>query len=841
MKKIIPILLLFFVTVSTYGQERLSMNEDWSFEYIPKDSERYQPVLENYFYNNRQWGSMQWSNDSLMQLSYDESDWRKVDIPHDYVIEGVPNPEAMEVKGFFKRGIGVYRKTFNLPESDEGKGLWLRFEGAFRNAQIFVNGFKMGSHPSGYTPFRIDISNIAHLGNRENIVVVFTDPGERGEGWWYEGGGIYRPVYLEKSGGDLHFQPDGVAVNPILTENYDSSNVEVFYNVLNREREERSFDIISTIVDQEGNEVNSTSKSFEIGPWQKEKLQSNISVSSPELWSLDDPKLYFIVSEIKEDGITIDKNRTRFGIRDIRFDAEEGMFLNGEHVKIKGANLHQDHGGVGVAVPKEIFREKLRKLKEFGFNGYRAAHHAAAPDFLDVADEEGMLVINEQRIPEARPQYLNELREIIRTSRNHPSVFLYSLANEEYRIAANSFEKGLAENLMREIAQLDPQQRPATMGRVYAYIFDQNTNERVDIPDLGERVENTMKGAGKTLDIAGFNYNDEVMYAYKGPLPIIQTEASGNMSTRGVYETDRRKNWVSSYPSWKEHERLKKFLTTDRISGSFMWTGYDYGGEATPFRTWPGVSSHFGLFDMCGFPKDMAYFYKAVQKPEEPVLHLFPHWNWEGLQGELIKVHTYTNVDEVELFQDGKSLGKREVLAFQNQRWDVEYRPGKLTAKGYIDGELVLTDEVVTAGQASEVRISGYKNSLNADGKDAMTLEFKIVDKDGNLVPKANNIIEITVEGSGRLLGVDNGSPTNINPNKVPRVRAFNGLACAILQAGEEAGDITVKVSSDGLDSNSLIIDVKEVQDEPSVSTDAVEDSEADEMYFREPANWTFQ
>lgn len=838
MKNSIAMILLSLLPFFTYGQERFSMNNDWSFKYISQDNEQYKAILDKYFYNNRQWGSMQWSNDTLMQLSYNDTDWRKVNVPHDYVVEGVPNPEAMEVKGFHERGIGVYRNIFNLSESDSEKAIWLRFEGVFRNAQVFVNGFKVISHPSGYTPFRIDISDIAHYGNRENIVVVFSDPGERGEGWWYEGGGIYRPVYLEKSGSSLHFKPDGIAVNPILNNDYTTADVEVHFDIVNRERKERSFELITTIVDQEGEKVGSKSASVKVEPWGEIDYQLTIPISKPKLWALDDPNLYYVNTELREDGKTADQNQSRFGIREIVFDAEKGMFLNGVHVKIKGANLHQDHGGLGVAVPKEIMRERIQKLKEFGFNGYRSAHHAAAPDLLDVADEEGILVINEQRIPETSPQYLNEFREILKTSRNHPSVFLYSLANEEYRINSNSFEKGLATTLMREIKKLDPQQRPATMGRVYAYIFDQATNERVDIPELEERVKNTMKGAGKILDLAGFNYNDEVMYAYEGPLPIIQTEASGNMSTRGVYETSRRKNWVSSYPSWKVHERLQKFLTTDRIAGSFMWTGFDYGGEATPFRKWPGVSSHFGLFDMCGFPKDMAYFYKAMQT-QEPVLHLFPHWNWKGMEGELIKVVTYTNLDEVELFLNGESLGKQEVQPFENQTWQVEYTPGVLIAKGYRNNKEVLTDEVATAGKPAAIRVNGFKDHLKADGKDAVTLKFEVVDKNGIVYPTADNTIMITVEGEGHLLGVDNGSPTHINPNKISKVRAFKGLACAILQASSTSGEIKIGVRSEGLEGDTMVLKTLKVPEGSSVIE--MESSAEHNMFFREPADWEFK
>jgi beta-galactosidase len=831
MKKIVTFIILIILPLLCLGQERFNMNKGWSFKYVPKTDKQYEPILKEYFYKNNQSSCMEWVNDSIMQLDYDDSDWRKINTPHDYMIEGVPEPDAVEVKGFYHNGIGIYRKRFDLDEQDKGKAIWINFEGVFRNAQVFVNGFKMYSHPSGYTPFKVNISDIAHYGHRENIIAVFTSPEERGEGWWYEGAGIYRPVYLEKSGGTLHFSAHGVAINPVLNEKYSSADVNIHYTIQNRLRKARTFELISSIVNQQGEIILSSTTSVEIGPWGEKEYQDLLHFPSPKLWNLDEPNLYYLISDIREDREQIDRTRTRFGIRKIVFDPEKGMFLNGKHIKIKGANMHQDHGGIGVAIPKEIYREKIKKLKEFGFNGYRSAHNCAAPDLLDVADEEGILIINEQRVSETNPRYLDEFRDIILSSRNHPSVFLYNLANEEYRINSNDFEEGIATTFMQEIVKLDPQQRPATMGRVFAYVYDQSTNERIDIQDLDERIKNSMLGAGNILDLAGFNYNDDVMYGYKGPLPIIQTEASGNMSTRGIYETNRNKNWVSSYPSWKVHDRLRDFLTTDRISGSFMWTGYDYGGEATPFRFWPGISSHFGLFDICGFPKDMAYFYKAVQL-KEPVLHLFPHWNWEGMEGDEIKVVTYTNLDEVELFQDGKSLGKQQVLPFENQSWEVKYRAGKLMAKGYKNGKLILTDKVVTAGPPHAIRIIESKNSLRADGKDAMSLRFEIIDKDENICPRADNIIHITIKGEGHLLGVANGSPTDTNPRKIPQVRAFNGLASAIIQSTEIPGKLTIEVTSNGLKNNKIIIRTTESPKELTVQPE-IEGNEG-YLFFRQ-------
>jgi beta-galactosidase len=535
--------------------------------------------------------------------------------------------------------------------------------------------------------------------------------------------------------------------------------------------------------------------------------------------------------------LTVERNKTRFGIRRIVFDAEKGLFLNGKHVKVMGASTHQDNGSVGVAVPAEIIRYRIQTMRNFGFNGYRSAHYAAAPALLDICDEEGMLVINEQRIPETSPGYLEEMREIIRCSRNHPSVFLYNLANEENKIVDTDFEEGLASTLMQEISGMDPQKRAVTMNRLFNKPGEKYPGDKGAL-SLDEYLRRAYSGAGRILDVAGFSYNDDIMYAYEGNgQPVIQTESGGNMCTRGIYETNKEKFWVSSIPEWKTHERIKKFLTTDRITGAFVWTAFDYRGEPTPYSLFPGVSSQFGLFDLCGFPKDPAYFYKSVQTAE-PVLHLFPHWNWKGKEGETIKVFTYTNVEEVELFRDGKSIGKQTVLPFENQSWDVKYKPGTLIAKGYRNGKLIIDDKVVTSGEPYSVKVSGFKNNLKADGEDAVTLKFEILDRNGIVCPNANNILNISVKGNGHLLGVDNGNPANVNPAKLPETRAFNGLCSAIVQSDEEAGTIIITATSQNLKNGVLEIRTNQAELKPAIKSDLIVN---DYMFFRRPEGWVFK
>jgi beta-galactosidase len=824
---------LFAISLNAQ-QEKLSMNKGWSFKYVAPDREEIESVLNNYYLKNGQSATIGWSDDELLLPSYNDLDWRKINVPHDFVIESVPVKEVLdENKGFFETGIGLYRKIFDLSESDKGKRIWIRFDGVSRDARVFLNGFKLLEHQSGYTPFRIDITDVLHYGNQKNILLVVCDS-RQSEGWWYEGGGIYRPVYLEKSGGSLYFEPDGIAVNPILSIDHTSANVEVSYTVENRERKSRKFEIITKITDKEGKEVNSSSAIFDIDPWGKSDYRMSVKLNSPKLWSLEDRNLYFVESEIRESGFIIDSNKTRFGIRHILFDAGKGLFLNGKHVKVMGASTHQDNGSVGVAVPFEIIRYRIQSMKNFGFNGYRSAHNAASPALLDICDEEGMLVINEQRIPETSLNYLEEMREIIRESRNHPSVFLYNLANEENKIVDTDFEEGLASTLMQEISRLDPQKRAATMNRIF-WKPDEKGEMKVS---QEEYLRRAYSGAGRILDVAGFSYTDDIMYSYEGKgQPIIQSESGGNMCTRGKYVTDKEKLWVSSIPDWKTHERIKHFMTTDRISGAFVWTAFDYRGEPTPYRFFPGVSSHFGLFDLCGFPKDPAYFYKAVQTAA-PVLHLFPHWNWKGKEGEIIRVFTYTNAEEVELFQDGKSLGRQIVLPFENQSWNVRYEPGTLVAKGYKNGKLIITDKVITSGEPYSVKVSGYKPNLKADGEDAVTLKFEILDKKGIVCPNADNIINIIIKGNGHLLGVDNGSPTNTNPTKLPEVRAFSGLCSAIVQSNDEAGTITITATSKNLKNGVLEITTDPAELKNEVKSDLIVN---DYMFFRKPDNWDFK
>ena len=815
-------------SLSLYGQERLSMNKGWSFKYIAPDSKEIEPVLDKYFYKTAQMNPIGWSRDELMQPSYDDSTWRTINVPHDFVIESVPLEGMTDAnRGFFERGIGIYRKIFDISTSDKGKRIWLRFEGVTRDAQVFLNGFKLLEHKSGYTPFRIDISDVVRYGHEKNVLLVVCDS-RQWEGWWYEGGGIYRPVYMEKSGGSLYFEPDGIAVNPILSADYTSANVEVHYTVQNRERRSRKFALVTTIIDQEGEEVNSSSAIFDIEPWRKIDRRMALKINSPKLWSLEERNLYFVESEIKESGLTVERNKTRFGIRQIVFDADKGLLLNGKHVKVMGAAAHQDNGSVGVAVPAEIIRYRIQTMKNFGFNGYRSAHNAAAPALLDICDEEGMLVMNEQRIPETSPRYLEEMREIIRSSRNHPSVFIYNLANTVTPVADTdfSFVEGSVSTLMQEIARLDPQKRAATM----------NANLRKPHEEGENSVSRKeyLRPTGRILDVVNYYGGDK--FAYEGK-PIIKVETGAGRFTRGVYETNKEKLWVSSIPNWKTHERIKRFMTTDELSGAFIWTAFDYRGEPTPYRFFPGVSSQCGLLDLCGFPKDLAYFYKAVQT-HEPVLHLFPHWNWKGREGEVIEVFTYSNLEEVELLQDEKSLGKQKVLPFENQSWDVKYKPGTLIAKGYKNGKLVLTDKVVTSGEPYSVRVSGYKNNLKADAEDAVTLKFEILDKKGIVCPNADNVINIAVKGNGHLLGVDNGSPTNLNPTKLPKVRAFSGLCSAIVQSNEEAGSIVITATSDGLKTGVLEIETIPAEIKPAVKSELMLE---DYMFFRKPDGWSFK
>ncbi|GAA0529373.1 beta-galactosidase [Rhizomicrobium palustre] len=741
------------------------------------------------------------------------ADWKALNLPHDWVVElpfvpsANPPPEPAEDvrayhgfkpvgRQFPETSIGWYRKSFELPKSDLGKRLVLQFDGVFRAATVILNGYVVGSNASGYRSFTLDVTDFANYGGK-NVLVLRVDA-SLGEGWFYEGAGIYRHVWLHKLA-PLHIAPWGVWAKSSLSGN--SAAVTLATDLVNDGPATKAR-IVSTITGPDGRVV-TTLKSPELTlhAGEKRTVSQFVSMPQPKLWSPEDPALYHLRTEIEMKGKVIDDQITSFGVRSIRFDAEKGFFLNGKPVKIKGTCNHQDHAGVGSAIPDSLLDWRIQKLKEFGSNAYRSSHNPATPELLDACDRLGMLVMAETRRMSSDEESLADLAAMIRRDRNHPSIIMWSIGNEEPQ---QTTERGarIAFTMKEVCNALDPT-RPITAAM--------------------NGVASWGKGICAALDVMGANYHIENLPEFHQRMPqkpLIGSETASTVSTRGVYVRDPKSGYCVAYdtefPSWASSAEtwMRAAMTHSYISGGFVWTGFDYRGEPTPFNRWPNVSSQFGILDTCGFAKDNTYYYKAWWG-SEAVLHLFPHWNWTV--GQKVNVWCHSNLDMVELFLNGTSLGQRKVEPLKHVEWDVVFAPGKLEARGYKNGQLVLTAVRETAGAPAQIRLSCDRQALKGDRADAAMVAVEILDAQGRLVPDANNLVRFKVEGAGAVIGVGNGDPRSHEADKADSRAAFNGLCAAVVQAGVAAGALRIEASSPGLQSASLSLNVQPVPPRPSL------------------------
>jgi len=556
---------------------------------------------------------------------------------------------------------------------------------------------------SGYAPFFYDVTDFLNYGAR-NFLAVRVDA-TQGEGWFYEGAGIYRHVWLVKTH-PVHVARYGMYVTSEVRPG--ATAVSVSTEVENESNSEQACRVLSTIVDQAGKVVGrATSASMAIPPGVRRKFEQEVVVNNPVLWTLEEPHLYRALTAIEAKGVAVDRYETPFGIRTIRFDPDEGFFLNGKPVKIKGLCNHQDHAGVGSALPDRIQYYRIEKLKEMGANGYRTAHNPPTPELLDACDRLGMLVMDETRTMSSNPEALSNLGTVIRRDRNHPSVVIWALGNEE---PEQGTERGarIVTAMKRLVRRLDPG-RPVTVAMNKAW----------------------GQGVSAVVDVQGFNYK-------KGPeiddfhqkfpkQPTIGTEVGSTVSTRGIYANDPEQGYVSAYdlnaPDWATTAEVWWKIYAERafLAGGFVWTGFDYRGEPTPYK-WPCINSHFGIMDTCGFPKDNYYYYQA-QWTEKPVLHLFPHWNWPGKEGQEIEVWCHSNLEKVELLLNGVSLGTKEVPQYSHVAWKVRYAQGTLEARGYKGGQQVLVARRETTGGPAKIVLRLDRQKILADGEDVSLVE----------------------------------------------------------------------------------------------------------------------
>ncbi|MDE6768377.1 MAG: DUF4982 domain-containing protein, partial [Muribaculaceae bacterium] len=665
-------------------------------------------------------------------------EWKEVTLPHDWVVDLPFAKEASHSHGYKTVGykypetsVGWYRKTFTIPEEDFGKHISLQFDGIFRDAWVWVNGFYLGQEPSGYATQVYDISEYLNYGG-DNVIAVRADATLE-EGWFYEGGGIYRHVWLDKAD-PVHVAPFGTFVYADLQAPYDEALVTVEIKVDNKSLGTADYEIRNTLVAPDGTKTLFPVAS-ESGVLAKSSRTSKVStkVDKPMLWDIETPQLYTVITEIVKDGKVVDTHTTKTGFRDAKFDADNGFFLNGKNVKIKGVNLHQDHAGVGSAIPDALQAFRLRELKKYGVNAYRASHNPMTPAMIDACDSLGILVMEENRLTGVNDEHIRLLQRMIERDRNHPSIIVWSVGNEEWGTEWNDFGKRISETMREYCHRFDPT-RPMAMAS--------SSGPTVLVP----------------VDIAGYNYVlQNPIEQHRTDYPdrkALGTEETTGCGARGVYYDDHANGFMKAINRslngpdsiYNAIERGWKFYDERPwLGGLFYWTGFDYRGESNPM-VYPATGSQFGVLDYCGFPKDEAFYLKSWWT-DEPVLHIFPHWNLKGHEGEPVSVWAYSNMDEVELFVNGKSLGRKEMPKNGHLSWDAVYHPGKVKAIGYKNGKKVKETVIETTGEASKLALEADRSTINADNADVSVVAVKVLDKKGLFVPDANITLNIVAEG----------------------------------------------------------------------------------------------
>ena len=784
-------------------------------------------------------------------FTFDDNDWRQLNLPHDWAIEGEfskDNPSGTG-GGALPGGIGWYRKTFVADETYAGKKVFIDFDGVYMNSEVFINGVSLGKRPYGYISFRYDLTPYLKIGD-ENVIAVKVDNQEQPNSRWYSGCGIYRNVWLTVTN-PIHVDLWGTYVTTPQVSDKEAT-VSVCTSIKNEGTVDVEVKVVSSLLDAEGNRVGETTSVLPISKDSVGTYQQTMKVDSPILWSVNNPYLYTLETEVWADGKLVDTYETTTGIRSFEFSADKGFVLNGEQVKIKGVCMHHDLGCLGAAVNTRAIERQLEILQEMGCNGIRCSHNPPAPELLQLCDEMGFIVMDETfdmwRKKKTRYDYslyFNEwherdLTDLMLRDRNHPSIFMWSIGNEVLEqwsdanadtlsleeanmilnfghsaemLAKEGSEMSVNSLLTKKLADmtraLDPT-RPVTAGcnepNPYNHLF-----------------------ASGALDIIGFNYHDDwfmgVPKNFPGK-PFIVTESVSSLMTRGYYKMPSDKpilcpeRWDKPYydPSfscssydhcrapWGSHHEntLRLVSENDFISGQYIWTGFDYIGEPTPYG-WPARSSYFGIVDLAGFPKDIYYMYQS-QWTDKDVLHLFPHWNWE--EGQEIDLWAYFNhADEVELFVNGRSQGVRTMPDDKyHVVWRVKYEPGTIKAVSRKDGKVVMEKEIHTAGEPAQIRLSADRSEIQADGTDLSFITVEIVDKDGNLCPNANNLVNFDVQGAAFIAGVDNGNQTSMESFKAPHRKAFYGKCLVVLQNNGERGNIQLNAVSEGLEKAMLNI-----------------------------------
>jgi beta-galactosidase len=738
---------------------------------------------------------------------FKDSAWRQLDLPHDWAVE-LPfvNSKSFDVMShgykpvgglFPETSIGWYRKHFTVSKKDSGQRFQIQFDGVFRDAQFWINGFYLGNNKSGYVGVAYDITDYLNY-DRENVIVVRVDATQY-EGWFYEGAGIYRHVWLNQYN-NVHFV-DGESFifckdldrNPQGIRGANDAQIIVAGEIQNHNDEGLDCMVTTYATNREGKKIDESTQKFIVYGEGSLNIEQTVRIKDARRWSLEDPYLYRIVSVIRLGGKTVDSIIHRFGVRSIKIRSD-GVFLNREHIKILGTNNHQDHAGVGSALPDYLQYYRVRLLKDLGCNAMRTSHNAPTPELLDACDSLGMLVMDENRLLNSSPEYIDQFKRLLLRDRNRTCVFMWSIGNEEGWVQTQNSGRRIAQTLLALQKSFDPT-------RVSTYAAD---------------VANEYHGINEVIPVRGFNYRQFGVADYHKDhpnQPILGTEMGSTVTTRGIYTKDTINAYVPDQditaPWWASTAETwwKLAAPNDFWLGGFVWTGFDYRGEPTPYQ-WPNISSHFGVMDICGFPKNLYYYYQSWWTDKD-VLHISPHWNWKGKEGQPIDVWVNSNADNVELFLNGRSLGKKDMPRNSHLQWSVNYEPGTLEAVAYKSGKK-LTSKVETTDAAVEVVVTPYKTTMLANGQDAAVINISVVDRQGREVPDANNLVQFSVKGDAKIIGVGNGDPSSHEQDKYFDTAAqrhlFNGKCQLILLAGKTASTIKFEARSEGLRTGSTDI-----------------------------------
>lgn len=754
---------------------------------------------------------------------FKDDSWRKLNVPHDWSVEGEFNEKnpATTGGGALPGGIGWYRKSFTVGANLKGKYLFIDFDGVYCNSEVWINGKYLGKRPYGYSSFRYDLTPYLIYGAK-NTIAVKVDNSQQPNSRWYSGSGIYRNVWLVTTNRVMVDHWGTYVTTPVVNESFAKAQLRV--QVKNGMPQKQTVLVNNSIVDAAGKPVSTSSSKKEIPANGVEEIEQTLSILQPKLWTIENPYLYKCITQIEVNGKVSDVYTTPLGIRYFEFDQQKGFLLNGKHVKILGVCNHHDLGCLGSAINVRGLERQLEILKEMGCNGIRTSHNPPAPELLDLADKMGFIVMDEafdmwkkEKNPYDYHLYWDEwhkrdLEDMVKRDRNHPSVFIWSIGNEipEQWDSTGVF---IAKELASIVRTLD-NTRPLTSA----------CNNPVP--------KNSIIKSG-AIDLTGYNYHHQNYENFFTDFPgqkFIASETTSAIATRGSYDmpSDSMRIWptrwdkpfdqgnadlsCSAYdnchvPWGSSHEETWKVMKKhDYLSGMFIWTGFDYLGEPTPYP-WPARSSYFGIVDLAGFPKDAYYMYQS-EWTTKPVLHVFPHWNWKP--GQLVDVWVYSNAQEVELFLNGKSLGTKSKVGDElHLMWRIPFEAGTIKAVSRTNGKVVITKELKTAGAPAKIVLSADRSSIKADGRDLSYIKVSVTDKDGNLVPNADNLVNFKLTGDGAIVGVDNGSPISMESFKDNKRKAFHGLCLAVLQSAEKAGKLVLTATSEGLEPASVTITTK--------------------------------